>query len=155
MFQQFTQTMGPWTWVTIGLLALMAEIFLPGVYLIWFGLAAITTGLVSLALWNQSVWIWQVQFLSFALLSLVYVLAARRYMKSDDNSSDQPHLNNREASMIGRTATLIDAIENGYGRIRLEDSVWRVSGADAPAGSRVMIVGANSQILQVELIAEV
>lgn len=153
MFQSLNDTLGPWAWVIFGLVVLAAEIFLPGVYLMWFGLAAITTGLISLGLWAESFWQWQIQLLVFGFLSLAYVLIARRYLKSGAQISDQPLLNNREGSLIGRTATLSEAIVEGYGRIKLDDSIWRVEGQDAPIGTRVVVTGANAQILRVEPIS--
>ena len=150
MLQSITQTLGPWAWIIFGLLLLIVEIFLPGVYFIWFGLAAATTGILSLIFWEQAFWAWQLQGICFALLSLIYVLLARRYFKSAGEASDEPLLNNREASLIGRTATLTEAITNGYGRVKLDDSTWRVTGEDAPLGSRVLITGADAQVLRVE-----
>lgn len=150
MMHFFGETLGPWSWVIVGLILLTAEIFLPGVYLFWFGLAAVTTGVISLGIWEMGFWIWQIQGICFAALSLVFVLLARRYLKSNADTSDEPLLNNREASLIGRIATLSEAITNGYGRVKLDDSTWRVEGDDAPIGTRVVIIGANAQILRVE-----
>lgn len=149
MFQSLTQALGPWIWFLVGFLLLTAEIFVPGVYLIWLGLAGLTTGLLSLALWLFGLWSWQIQILVFAALSLSYVFAARRYLKSEAERSDEPLLNNREASLIGRTATLGEPIVDGYGRIKLDDSIWRVGGLDAPIGTRVIVTGANAQVLRV------
>ena len=41
------------------------------------------------------------------------------------------------------------AIENGVGRVRVGDSDWRATGPDAPAGSRVRVVGADGSTVQV------
>ena len=150
MIQTFFLSLGPWAWIIIGLALLGAETVLPGVYLIWFGAAGLTTGLLSLTLWDQPLWTWQLQGLIFALFSIAYVLLARRYLKSGNGLTDQPLLNKREASLIGRTLTLTEAISDGFGRVKIDDSIWRVTGPDLEAGSRVIVTGANGQILKVE-----
>lgn len=151
MIQSLFSSLGPWAWIIIGLALLAAETVLPGVYLIWFGAAGLTTGLISLGMWNQPFWTWQAQGLIFALFSVAYVLLARRYLKTGNDHSDQPLLNKREASLIGRTSTLTEAISDGFGRVKIDDSIWRVTGPDLEAGSRVVVTGANGQILTVEL----
>jgi membrane protein implicated in regulation of membrane protease activity len=54
--------------------------------------------------------------------------------------------------MIGRTATLAEPIREGRGRIQSGDTLWRVSGPDLPAGTRVKVVGAND--IDLELAVE-
>lgn len=56
----------------------------------------------------------------------------------------------RAAQLIGRTAVLAEPIREGRGRIRLDDTVWRVSGPDLPAGSRVKVVSVQGTELHVE-----
>lgn len=48
---------------------------------------------------------------------------------------------------------LEQAIEQGFGRVVLGDSVWRVSGPDLPVGQRVRIVGSQGAVLVVEPLA--
>ena len=131
---------GPWSWWILGLLLLGAEIIVPGMFLIWIGLAAIVVGAISFALWDTAIWGWQIQLLVFAVLALVSALIGRKIMASRDDDTDQPMLNRRMEQMIGRTATLEEPITEGQGRIRLGDTLWTVRGPDLPAGSRVKIV---------------
>ena len=46
-------------------------------------------------------------------------------------------LNRRIEALVGRVYTLDKPIVDGVGAVRIDDTVWRVSGADQPAGSRV------------------
>ena len=41
-------------------------------------------------------------------------------------------------------------IENGFGKVTVDDSTWKIKGADLPAGSKVRVVGADNTILNVE-----
>jgi len=63
---------------------------------------------------------------------------------------DQPFLNRRADAFVGRIFTLEKPIVSGNGTVRIDDSVWRLSGADAPAGSRVKVVRADAATLVVE-----
>ncbi|TDH35082.1 NfeD family protein [Pseudohoeflea suaedae] len=140
MIDTLISEVGPWSWWILGLLLLGAEIIVPGMFLIWIGLAAIVVGAISFALWDSAIWSWQIQLLVFAVLSLVSALVGRKIMASRDGDTDQPMLNRRMEQMIGRTATLEEPITEGQGRIRLGDTLWTVRGPDLPVGSRVRIV---------------
>jgi membrane protein implicated in regulation of membrane protease activity len=142
--------LGPWSWWVLGMLLLAAELLMPGVFLVWIGLAAIATGALSLLLWDLSIWSWQVQALVFAAAAVVFTLAGRRHFGRADIGSDQPLLNQRGASLVGRTATLAEPIRESRGRIRLDDTIWIVSGPDLPTGTQVRVTASNGRDLTVE-----
>jgi membrane protein implicated in regulation of membrane protease activity len=150
MIERIILELGPWGWWALGLLLLAAEVVAPGMFLVWIGIAAILTGAVSLLLWEASVWVWQVQLVCFALLSVLAVFAGRRLMARTAETSDEPLLNQRGARLIGRTAVLEKPIAEGRGRIRLDDTTWTVSGPDLPAGTRVKVTGSSGGQLTVE-----
>ncbi|AKH99100.1 membrane protein implicated in regulation of membrane protease activity [Hoeflea sp. IMCC20628] len=135
--------LGPWTWWIVGLILLGLEILIPGVFLLWIGLAAIVVGAVSFPLWGSEIWGWQLQLLVFAVLAIAFALVGRRIAGSN-TESDQPMLNRRVEGLVGRTATLEEPIAEGKGRIRLDDTTWIVQGPDMPAGARVRIIAAQA-----------
>lgn len=139
MIASMIASLGPWNWWILGFVLLAAELAAPGVFLIWIGLAALVMGTASLFLWEQTLWSWQIQLLLFAGLSVIITLIGRRFYGSDDAKTDQPLLNRRGESLVGRTATLAEPIREGRGRIRLDDTWWPVSGPDLPAGMRVRV----------------
>jgi Membrane protein implicated in regulation of membrane protease activity len=59
-------------------------------------------------------------------------------------------LNERGQDFIGRVYTLSSDIENGIGRLHVEDTHWKIQGDDLPAGSKVKVTGINGNILIVE-----
>lgn len=138
-----------WYWLIFGVVFLALEIFAPGAILMWFGFGAIVTGL---ALWvfPELAFGWQVML--FALLSGVSVLAWRqsRFFREESTPSDNPELNNRLRSHIGKQYTLTEAIINGRGAMRVGDTSWRVTGPDLPAGTRVQVTGVDGVIFTVE-----
>jgi membrane protein implicated in regulation of membrane protease activity len=67
-------------------------------------------------------------------------------------SQSNPFLNRRAAALVGRVFTLEKPIVDGSGTVRIDDTIWRVAGPDAPAGSRVKVVqvdGANLTVASV------
>ena len=85
-------------------------------------------------LWDAGFWVWQAQLVFFAVLSVAAALIGRRLLARSGDTSDEPLLNQRGASLIGRTAVLEQPIAEGRGRIRLDDTTWTVNGPDLPCG---------------------
>lgn len=151
MISQWFGELGPWNWMILGAALLALELVVPGVYLLWLGIAAILTGTLSLQLWEATYWTWQVQVVVFLALSIATVLVGRRvFPNSAGEDTDEPLLNQRSRQLVGSTATLEEAIVEGRGRIRLGDTLWRVSGPDLPVGARVRVVTATGGDLTVE-----
>ena len=150
MLQGLVTGLGLWVWWMLGLLLLAAELVAPGVFLIWIGMAALVIGLLSLIFWEMVFWGWQVQLLLFAVLSVSFALAGRRFYSNRSEASDEPHLNRRGDSLVGRTATLHEPIAEGRGRIRLDDTWWTVMGPNLPSGTQVRVVASSGRDLTVE-----
>lgn len=148
MIASFIAGLGPWAWWVLGLILLAAELAAPGVFLIWIGAAAIVVGALSVALDASGFWVWQVQLLLFAVLSVVFALLGRSFY-AGRQKSDEPMLNRRTEGLVGRTATLQEPIREGRGRIRLDDTWWPVNGPDLAAGTRVRVVAAHGSDLTV------
>jgi membrane protein implicated in regulation of membrane protease activity len=152
MLEHFVSELGPWSWMVLGFALLALEIVMPGIFMLWFGIAALLTGTLSLQLWQTSIWTWHVQVLVFLVLSVASAYAGNRIMVGRNAKTDQPLLNRRGQQLIGRTATLTEPITEGRGRIRIGDTMWRVSGPDLPAGARVRVKAATDTDL--ELVVE-
>ncbi|RWH72691.1 NfeD family protein [Mesorhizobium sp.] len=152
MIDRIVSELGPWNWMVLGIVLLVMEVVAPGVFMLWIGIAALIIGAVSLAIWHAAFWTWQVQVLAFLMLAVVSAYVGRQIAVSRQGNVDQPLLNRRGAQMVGKTATLTEPIKNGRGRIRLGDTLWRVSGPDLPVGTQVRVTGAADTDL--ELIVE-
>ncbi|MFP5077198.1 NfeD family protein [Rhizobium sp. YIM 134829] len=149
MLARILEELGPWSWWVAGLILLALEVVVPGVFLVWFGLAAIFTGALALLFWNVASFEWHIQLMLFAVFSVATVLLGRRLI-GRESGTDQPLLNRRSEGLVGRTAILEEPIAEGVGRIRLGDTLWRVEGPDLPAGTRVRVVAALDSRLQVQ-----
>lgn len=136
---------GPWLWLILAVLLGIAELLVPGVFLIWVAAGAALTGLLTLATGMPVA----AQFLVFAGLALATTWAGRKAYQRNPVPSADPLLNDRVARLIGDTVELTTPIVHGRGRARVGDSEWPVSGPDAPAGACMRIMGMEDGTLVV------
>jgi len=134
-------------WLVLGLVLCGAETIVPGAFLIWIGAAALALGVV--------VFFWPLeltaQLLLFAGLVVILVLLGRKAYGSIDRRSKALPLS-RAHGLIGKEFFLDQPIARGFGRIRVDDSVWRVTGTDCAAGAKVRVTGVeDGALLRVEI----
>jgi len=133
-------------WLIVGFVLCVAETLAPGAFLLWIGAAALLVGAVDF-FWPMEL---TAQLLLFAVAAVVLVVIGRRIYGSLERSAPPPSLS-RAHALIGKEFFLDRAIEKGFGAIRVDDSVWRVGGADLPAGTKVRVVAVDEgSLLQVE-----
>ncbi len=136
-----------WHWWIGGLVLLILEMFVPGTFFLWMGVAA---GFVGLLVWLWPAMPIEYQIIVFAAGSVVNIVAWKRYEKRHPVRTDQPALNRRGEQYVGRRFTLDDPIVNGVGHLRVDDTRWRIEGPDLPAGSTVLVTGVDGTVLRVE-----
>jgi hypothetical protein len=136
-----------WHWWVGAIVLLGIEILAPGTWFLWMAIAAAIVGLVLFALPDMA---WQWQVLLFAVLAVVSLVAWRAYQRRHPSPTDEPALNRRGEQYIGRVFTLDEAIVNGTGKIRVDDTTWKVGGGDRPHGSKVRVTGVAGTVLTVE-----
>ena len=147
---QWLEMLTFWHWMVLGLALVVFELLLPGIWFLWLGLGALTTGLIVLVAPDMT---WQIQFVIFCALSVISIIAGRLVMRSTGAPEDHPTLNRRTDQYIGQTYVLEDSTEHGVGNIRIGDSVWRVRLTDPNAqlagGDKVTVTGIDGATLQV------
>ena len=146
MVASIGHSLGFWVWIILGLALVAAEAVAPGIFLIWFGLAAILTGLAD-AWFGLS---WLAALLVFAGLALAAVVLGRAVTGGGRQVSREGDLNRRGQDFVGRVFALEAPIAGGEGRVRVGDSSWRLTGPDAPAGASVRVVRVEGGTLVVE-----
>lgn len=137
----------PWClWLILGGLLLAAEMIGTNGYLLWSGIAAVVTSIIS-AIFPAS---WELQLLSFALLTMLAAYSWYRWLKR--RTATQPFaLNQRGQQLIGRRLLLDEALVNGFGHTRVGDGSWRVqANEDLPAGCEIIITGIEGNTLQIK-----
>jgi membrane protein implicated in regulation of membrane protease activity len=134
-----------WHWMVLSVVLAAAETFMPGAFAIWFAASAAVIGLLLVVIPIP----WQLQFIGFAVLGMVALILYRRWLKKNPEIAEQPNLNQRGVQYVGTELVLIEPIEQGSGKARVGDGVWKVSGPELPAGARVRVTGVNGTILLV------
>lgn len=138
---------GIWGWLALGFGLIAVEMLvLPGGFPLWIGIAALAmAGVVSVFTLS-----WQVELVIFGLLAVLASVIAWKlhYRPGRVDAADGMH--DRVDQLVGREYSLDEAIEDGIGRIRVDDTVWRVSGQNMAVGTKVRITGVDGATLKVE-----
>lgn len=138
--------MNPWIWAIGALGAAVAEIIVPGFYLIWLAAGAAVTALTSFAFDIALT----TQMLIFAVVSAVSCVAGYFvYRKLSTPAAGTPPLNQHDLEIVGATGTVFEAIQNGRGKVNLGDSVWLAEGPDLSVGAAVVVTAARGTIVVV------
>lgn len=143
----FFTELNHWTWWVLGLLLLVLEMFAPAAVFMWMGLAALVTGFVLFVIPDM---IWELQLVMFSLLSVISIITWKRLFGKRMNVSDEPLLNRRAQQYVDRVFTLDQPIVNGVGMVKVDDSSWRITGPELPAGARIIVVGEDGMSLRVD-----
>lgn len=138
-----------WHWLAFGVFLLIVELLAPGMFFLWMAQAAAVTGVLLFLVPTLG---WEAQAAIFSVLSIASIALVRRFFKRFPTESDQPLLNRRTAQYVGRVFTLEQPIVNGRGKIKVDDSTWKIRGEDCEAGAKVRVVSADSVVLVVEKI---
>lgn len=138
-------TLGLWSWWILAGVLLLAELLTGTFFFLWFGAAALVVGVLMLFF----DWSWQVQVAVFAVLSLAFLFGSRRFA-GRHKGQDDTFLNQRAERHIGHVFTLGEPIVDGRGRIRIDDTIWLVTGPDVPERTRVRVTAVDGSTLVVE-----
>lgn len=141
--------LGDYGWWVLGLAFLILELLVPGVYFLFLGIAAIVVGTNVLLLGSGGWFGWEQQIVAFIVVSLAAVLIGRLWYGPREEGAT-PALKTGTERLIGRVATVREAIVSGRGRVAIDDGWWIAEGPDQPEGARVRIVGARGSTLIVE-----
>ena len=145
----FLNSWGIWGWMTFGLILMVLELIVPGTFIVWFGLGAVATGIVC-ALLPLSV---SGQIVVFTICSTVSVFFGSFVYKRIFGANKEVGQQDRIGAQkyIGQTFKVVEAIEEGKGKIAVGDTVWLAkSSHDVAKGRRVKVVDVKGTILIVE-----
>lgn len=128
-------------WFTLGLALVLLELFVPGVFIIWFGLAAFASGVFAifyeLTLIEQAL-----VFSGFSALFLLTGWFVYGKIKKKEPATEYKHLNDPAGALIGKTFLLAEDAADGRAKAKIGDSVWIVECEDGlKKGDKVKITG--------------
>ncbi|ATM96813.1 putative activity regulator of membrane protease YbbK [Yersinia frederiksenii] len=134
-----------WFWLSLGGLLLAAEMLGASGYMLWSGVAAVVVGIL--------VWLfpfsWEMQGVLFSVLTVVSAILWW-YWLSKRIKPQPAMLNQRNHQLLGTRATLTEATVDGYGRMKVGDSSWRIySAIELSAGTEVEVILVEGNTLHV------
>lgn len=135
-----------WLWAIGGVLLLIAEIIAPGFFLVFLGAAAIATGLFTL-LFDLGI---APQLALFALYSGLAVMVGKRWYGEPERTDENLRLNEPSMRLVGKSVTVVAAVDEHGGRVRVGDGEWNARGGPAEPGDRVKVTGVEGNCLIVE-----
>jgi inner membrane protein len=136
-----------WYWLVAAVIMIVIEMLLPAAYFLWMGISAFIVGLLLYVIPDLHLLI---QVIIFGVLSVVTLVLYKKYKKENPTVKDEPNLNRRGEQYVGRIFTLEEAIVNGVGKVKVDDSSWKVKGMDMPAGSKVRVMSVDGTVFNVE-----
>ena len=138
----------PTHWFALGFAFLVAEILTGTTYLLWPAAAAALTALLALFAPADVAQQWAV----FAVLTIVLTVTGHFYVRGKWlKRQEHTVLNERAHTLVGQSAIAAAPFAARMGRVRLGDTVWQASSADAiGAGEQVTVVGVDGSTLQVK-----
>jgi len=140
-----------WHWWVFGIVLIILELFAPGAFFLWMGIAAGIVGIVLLVISDMG---WQYQFMGFGIISVVSIVLWRIYLNKHPIPTDRPKLNMRGEQYVGRVFTLSDPVVNGVGKLKVDDTMWKIEGKDCETGSKVKVTSTDGAVLLVEMVRD-
>ncbi|MGX2948867.1 NfeD family protein [Frederiksenia canicola] len=124
-------------WLILGFVLFILETVITGVFIMWWGGAAIIIAIVVALFPDIAL---SVQFTLFALLAIIFSLAWWKFQQTRDAQEDQANtLNDREHAMLGMQGVIVEILENGVVRGKFGDTTWRVIGKNLKVGDSVHV----------------
>lgn len=136
-----------WLWLGGGLLLVVLELVTPsGFFIIFFGLAALTVGVLAGLDLVAPPW---VQWALFSALSVIYLLLFRGRLQETMQVPPPPPVD----SLVGALAIAQEAVAPGkVGRVEVRGSAWsarNTSNVTIEAGQRCKVVHVDGLLLAV------
>ncbi len=135
-----------WAWIVLAGVLALAEMVVPGAYLMWIALGAAVTGIAA----ASTGMVFEGQLATFATATAVSCIGGYfvyRRMESDRDGGVP--LNTPRRSMIGARGTVAEAFADGRGKVRIGDTVWLADGPDLAEGTPVVVAGVRGTRLEV------
>ncbi|MGZ8190543.1 MAG: NfeD family protein [Methylococcaceae bacterium] len=141
-----------WYWWVLALALLVVEVLTPGFFFLWMAVSGFITGVM---VWLIPSFSMDMQVFVFSVLSVATIIAWRIYGKKHPIKSDHPLLNKRGDQYIDRIFSLYEPIINGQGKIKVDDSIWKVHGEDCGIDNKVKVIAIHGTVFDVEKVEEV
>lgn len=116
-----------WHWFALAMALAGFEMLSMSFFLIFPALSAVMLGLI---VYVEPSLDWRVQVLIFAVLSVVTTMIGRAWIRKLRAADGPATVNVRGQTYLGRRLRTTDALENGRGRLRMDDTWWTARSVD-------------------------
>ncbi|MBO4556977.1 MAG: NfeD family protein [Elusimicrobiales bacterium] len=135
-----------WFWLSLGLILVIIEMILPGVFFLWFGIGAFATGIIAFLIKGIAI---KYLMAIFGILSLISVFLGRRIIKPSVEQKNG--LNDGNSKYAGKIVKAESSFENGSGRVIMGDTVWEAECPDpVKEGDPLKVTALKDAVLIVE-----
>ena len=136
-----------WAWMVLAGGLGLAEMGVPGAYLMWIALGAAVTGALDAAFGLSMAG----QLGTFAAASALSCVAGYFvYRQMNRRVRGETLLNDKGLAMVGARGTVCEAFSNGRGKVRVGDGVWLADGPDLAEGAPVVVSAVRGTRLVVQ-----
>jgi membrane protein implicated in regulation of membrane protease activity len=134
----------PAIWIIAGLVLAALEMVVPGLIIIWFGIAAVVTGILAIFVHNE-----YAQFGVFVVLSAVMVVFSQKIAHKITKPEPEPVGANRMTGSAGIVTQAIKPPE--LGRVKVVGDEWRAEARQQiESGRQVRVLAVDGTRLIVE-----
>jgi membrane protein implicated in regulation of membrane protease activity len=122
-------------WLVLGAVLIVTEIFVPGVFILWIGIAALATAGVALLFPTLGAWI----LLFFAVVTVLSAfVGTKAYMLI---TSSPTTLNNLAQQLVGKRGICIARLDDPEIRIRIDAVEWAaLADGEIDCGDHVVVL---------------
>ena len=130
-------------WILVAIVFVILELITSSFFLVWFGIGAIVAAILNYLGFDI-----YVQFIAFAVVSLVLILSTRRFA---DRIAPESSKKTTAERLIGKTAKVLRQIDENTFVVSVAGEEWSAHTNDAvDVDDTVKVVGINSIILIIE-----
>src|SRR4051812_30110800 len=134
-----------WLWAVGGLVLVGAEALMPGVFLLWIGLAALLVAAIAATLPISL----EAQLGLFAIAAVLSCVIG--WLISRGRKTRAPNgVNDPRSRVVGSVGHVTEPIRDGQGKVRIGDSDWLAEGPDLPSGAAVRVKALHGTSVMVE-----
>ena len=139
-------------WILLGIVLILSEFVVPGLITIFFGIGALSVGLMAWWGWvdNTTYQLWLFGIISGGLL----LTLRNRFKVWFQGGSLVADTNTPDDDYIGHYATVVEGFSQGqkFGKVSYRDTQWNAKfdgDSDLSSGERVLITGRQSATLTI------
>lgn len=137
-------------WIIVGAVFFIIEVSTFTLLFLWLGIAAMIVASIVFFFTEMTL---ATQLFCFSVLAVLAVIAWHFMFKNKQKVMGDKKMNNRALRYVGQTATLIEPVQNGFAKVKIDDTLWRVKcDVVLHVGDAVKIIDTDGMLLIAEAV---